>query len=68
MSNEETRFMEDMGQAADQEYQLAVESALDICLECDLFSWNESEHGHAVECRMRENPLQCGGPYHRVPS
>ena len=58
------QYIENMYDQAERDY----ERALDTCLGCDLFSLNDEGENSVVGCRMNDDPINCGGPYHRVPS
>ena len=62
----ENRFLEEVAHESDDEYAIAMAEALDACLNCDLFTLNDHGISHIVGCRMQDNPLRCGGPYHRM--
>ena len=62
------QYIENMYDQAEEDYERAMEKALDTCLGCDLFSLNDMGEGGIVGCRMNDDPINCGGPYQRVPS
>ena len=60
------QYIDNMYDQAEEDYERAIEKALDTCLGCDLFSLNDEGEGGVVACRMNADPINCGGPYYRM--
>ena len=42
---------------AEEDYERAMEKALDTCLGCDLFSLNDEGESGVLGCRMNDDPI-----------